>query len=499
MKIKKKYYTYIFIILCICSTSQIAAGEDDVLVKVAGRIITVNDFLRRSEYTVRPTYCKNNFNSDKKIILNSLIAEKLLAIEAGEDNPFINSTAVQTYLLGRKEQMMRYVLYNEEVKRNIKLDTLKIKNVYQYAGREYKISYVSVKDTHLVQQLKYELFDKKRTFEDALHYNYNLKKIPEKTITWNSIEHPLILDSLYTLDRKKGEVLGPLEFAKDHFMFIKINGWLNTPAITQKQYDNRYNSVKNVYEERASYEAYVEYVKTIMKDKKLSFNKDVFLSFSDIMGPIYMKSKNEQEKVFEEGVWDSKNLEMKYKNVKPRLDQIRNSKLFDFENKDWSVDDLLREIKKHPLVFREKKISKKDFGEQLQLAILDLVRDECLTKVAYARNYDKTEAVTNESRMWKDNLNSLYQKNKLLKESGKDSLFTTNYMSVLDKTLNPLIESLQKKYSDKIFINVDLFDRIKLTKIDLAVSYANSPFSQAVPTFPLVTTISKLNYGKPLK
>ena len=53
----------------------------DTLVLINNKVITKNDFLRRAEYTIRPTYCNSDNNVDKKIILNSLIAEKLYAIE----------------------------------------------------------------------------------------------------------------------------------------------------------------------------------------------------------------------------------------------------------------------------------------------------------------------------------------------------------------------------------------------------------------------------------
>ena len=112
--------------------------DDNVLVRIGDKTISLNEFLRRAEYTIRPAYCKNNTNVDKKVILNSLIAEKLLAMEAGEDNSFITNEKVKTFLLGRKEQAMRLFLYNDDVKSKVVLDTNKIKKAFKYAGREYQ-------------------------------------------------------------------------------------------------------------------------------------------------------------------------------------------------------------------------------------------------------------------------------------------------------------------------------------------------------------------------
>ena len=66
----------LFIILII--KSFLLGIDSDILVEINDRVITKNDFIIRSEYTIRPSYCKSNNQIHKKIILNSLIAEKLL-------------------------------------------------------------------------------------------------------------------------------------------------------------------------------------------------------------------------------------------------------------------------------------------------------------------------------------------------------------------------------------------------------------------------------------
>ena len=62
---------------CTNSSIEITDNHIDVLAIVDKKIITVNDFIKRAEYNVRPVYCSGNSYNDKKIILNSLIAEKI--------------------------------------------------------------------------------------------------------------------------------------------------------------------------------------------------------------------------------------------------------------------------------------------------------------------------------------------------------------------------------------------------------------------------------------
>ena len=60
---------------------KVSPASGNVLTSIGNRVITVNDYIKRCEYVPRPNYCKNNNYIHKKIALNSLIAEKLLALE----------------------------------------------------------------------------------------------------------------------------------------------------------------------------------------------------------------------------------------------------------------------------------------------------------------------------------------------------------------------------------------------------------------------------------
>jgi hypothetical protein len=67
---------------------------------------------------------------------------------------------------------------------------------------------------------------------------------------------------------------------------------------------------------------------------------------------------------------------------------------------------------------------------------------------------------------------------------------------VIKDYLNPYIDSLQNKYSDQIEVNVEEFNKIKLTRIDLITFEQNVPYPIMVPSFPQITTDHDLNYGK---
>ena len=77
---------------------QFIICNQDTLILINDKVITRDDFIRRSEYTIRPNYCKLSNNVHKKIILNSLIAEKLFAIENSKYE--IKKNNVSNYING---------------------------------------------------------------------------------------------------------------------------------------------------------------------------------------------------------------------------------------------------------------------------------------------------------------------------------------------------------------------------------------------------------------
>lgn len=490
-----RYKFFIGIICFIYANAYSFGTNDSILVAIDGKKITKNDFIRRAEFTIRPPYCKQDTYLDKKIILNSLIAEKLLAIEAEKSGVQLNIN-IENYLKSRNEQLMRMILINNKVKSNVSIDSAKVNNIFKYAGRDYSISYVSVKDSLIANQLKNELIVNKKHFDSTLIYNYGLKEIPTRNVQWNKVENYTILDSLFCMERFVGEVVGPIKAAKDQIIFLKINSYSDSPAITDSEYQNRLNSIKNSLEGRDLDKKFNDYVLNIMTNKKVEFNEKTFLAFTDFVAPIYLNQNKERENLLKEGVWNYKNEELKYLELQKNLSEINDELILKYNNENWDVNKLMSEIKNHPLVFREKKFANIDFGYQLQIAIMDLIRDKELTKIAYNNNYDTLNEVIHENEIWKDNFFALSVKYKILKMKGIESITNENFSNIMNDYLNPAVNELQKKYSNDILINFKIFNNINITRTDMAVSYSNSAFPAVVPEFPILTNKHNIDYAK---
>ena len=149
-------------------------------------------------------------------------------------------------------------------------------------------------------------------------------------------------------------------------------------------------------------------------------------------------------------------------------------------------------IKSHPLVFRKRKMNKGEFRSQLKLAIADLLRDEVITKLCYDKGFENDWRVELNVDLWKD----AYASRRFREIHGFNGSETNN--EILDY-LNPIVDSLQEKYSEKIKINMDIFENIQITSTDMFVTQRGLPYPIIVPSFPILTSDNRLDYGSKLE
>ena len=246
---------------------------------------------------------------------------------------------------------------------------------------------------------------------------------------------------------------------------------------------------------RKAQELYDKFILSVMKDKKIEFVPEVFYKIANLLGPIYIKTDKQKKENLNNTIWEKKRKEVDYSSTINKIKNLYNEPFFKVNNEIWTVKDFVDQANIHPLIFRKKRMKAIEFGQQLQFAIMDMIRDKYLTEEAYRREYDKINLVQRNVNMWKDNINYIYYKEKYLKSVLPDSASNLSYLMVLENYLNHFVDSLQNKYSSVIKIDVDKYNQIELTRIDMNVNYYNEAYSRVVPSFPIVTTDNKLNYG----
>ncbi len=483
MLAKKTKFCLILLIILFFSCQKPISEENifsgNILAMVKDRTISVNDFIRRCEYVPRPVYCKGDNYIHKKIALNSLIAEKILSIEFDRLN-FKNTEAQIAMVNGHKEQTMRHLMLKHFGYDKVKVDKDSINYLARLRNRVYKIRFISSvleNASNLPMGIRIDQLPKILNIESAIME----KEISKDDNMLNEVE-----DILFYSNPRMKTLYGPFRTDRNKVLYFEIKGWTTNPKITDMGKKESFLETENEYKKRTATRLYNAYVKRLMKDKRIDFNKEAFNQFSSKIANIYMIEKEKKEIALGNTLWGDDSIEdFKSFNI---LNDLNDNIILSYDNKQYTVSNILKIIKTHPLVFRNKDISKNMFENELKYALADLFRDIDITKKAYELGFHEQYDAIRIEEKWSDFINA-----KIIKNA-----FGFNSMAnkTPSKELISKIDTLQNSYSKYIKIDTDKFEKIDLLRTDMNVIYTNQPYSRVEPDFPILTTDHFLDYGK---
>jgi hypothetical protein len=312
---------------------------------------------------------------------------------------------------------------------------------------------------------------------------------PLKEMTWFERENQELHDAVFNPNIEKGQMLGPFRTDDDTFMLLKIIGWTDKIEITESDRELLWRDVQERLKEKKAKKKYLSWVSGLMQGKEMNLNSDVFYDYAEKISEYFFKMDSIKKNMLNQALWDDIEFDTNSFNVDNEVD--KNATILNYDGDSWTVEDLNDQLRFHPLVFRKRKMSRGEFPEQLRLAIADLIRDIEITKQCYSKGYDTHWSVELNTAMWRGSSNSkkylsrLRSKNKKIKNQEQWLTF-----------MNPKIDSLQEAYSNDIKINMGAFEKIKLTSTDMMVIQRGVPYPILVPSFPIVTSDNRLDYGK---
>ena len=473
----------IFFISLNCSDKNNIPLSADVLARVGDRVITTQDFIRRAEYTIRPDYCRQSNYIHKKIVLNSLIAEKLIAIEMSEKkDELIQSQYFHNYLTGRKEQSMRQIYYNDNFFSKTVVPDSTIEKLLPISGRSIDVNYINLPDLDAFNKIQ-ELLNQNFSLPD-IYNNIWGGEIPKRVINFFDKEPDFIHEQLFKKNIKKGQLIGPFANDDGSFLVMNIEGWTDKVSITATEQEIRWNDVKDMVKEKTAKIKYLKNIKKIMSGKKIDFNTTVFDQYAYEASKTYLQDVDSKKNAINKALWEEiENPKTVTLNNNSKL--LSDDVILEYDNKQWTVKDINQLIQSHPLVFRKRTIGKSQFRNQLKLSLADLLRDQSINKECYKIGLEKDWRVKSNVSMWRD----AYASKRFVSMSNKGS---NNNGTLL---YNDLIDSLQNKYSNRIKINTDVFEKTELTSTDMIVTQRGLAYPIIVPSFPILTSDDQLNYG----
>jgi len=481
------FISLLFFINISCDkTPTINLDQEVIIAKIENKVITVNDFLKRCEYSPRPAYCNGDNYIHKKIALNSLIAEKMLAVEFDRNKQAINENQ-RNFIEGRKEQLMRHLMLKKYGYEDIQLDSILLMQQYQLRKRTYEVEYV-IKNENVLKELnaKENIVTSK---ENAPVPSVN--NISSKNLSYNDQMVDSIRELLFSSGPELNQVYGPYIATDSTVFYMKVSGWITGVNISDQQKKDTWESVKNEMTEAQALKKYSSYISNLMRDKKIKYDERNFEIFAKLVSNVYKIEKFKKEKMIQSSIWESNNAVQietlnLAKNMKEKI-------ILHHDGKNWTINEIMSLIKKHPLVFRKKNINPNNFTNELKFSLADLFRDMHITKQGYDLGLDQNINVKSETNKWQDYIKSELIKTKYAKSFQKNS--NSNDRNNQYKLITNKIDSLQKAYSNKIKINTDKFEEIELLSIDLFGMYSNQAYNNLEPPFPILTDDHLLDYG----
>ena len=481
------FISLLFFINISCDkTPTINLDQEVIIAKIENKVITVNDFLKRCEYSPRPAYCNGDNYIHKKIALNSLIAEKMLAVEFDRNKQAINENQ-RNFIEGRKEQLMRHLMLKKYGYEDIQLDSIALLKQYQLRNRTYEVEYV-IKNENVLKELnaKENIVTAK---ENAPVPSVN--NISSKNLSYNDQMVDNIRELLFSSGPELNQVYGPYIATDSTVFYMKVSGWITGVNISDQQKKDTWESVKNEMTEAQALKKYSSYISNLMRDKKIKYDERNFEIFAKLVSNVYKIEKFKKEKMIQSSIWESNNAVQietlnLAKNMKEKI-------ILHHDGKNWTINDIMSLIKKHPLIFRKKNINPNNFTNELKFSLADLFRDMHITKQGYDLGLDQNINVKSETNKWQDYIKSELIKTEYAKSFQKNS--NSNDRNNHYKLITNKIDSLQKAYSNKIKINTDKFEEIELLSIDLFGMYSNQAYNNLEPPFPILTNDHLLDYG----
>lgn len=481
------FISLLFFINISCDkTPTINLDQEVIIAKIENKVITVNDFLKRCEYSPRPAYCNGDNYIHKKIALNSLIAEKMLAIEFDRNKQAINENQ-RNFIEGRKEQLMRHFMLKKYGYEDIQLDSIALLKQYQLRNRTYEVEYV-IKNENVLKELN--------TKENIVTAKENapvpsVNNISSKNLSYNDQMVDSIRELLFSSGPELKQVYGPYIATDSTVFYMKVSGWITGVNISDQQKKDTWESVKNEMTEAQALKKYSSYISNLMRDKKIKYDERNFEIFAKLVSNVYKIEKFKKEKMIQSSIWESNNaVQIETMNLAKNM---KEKIILHHDGKNWTINDIMSLIKKHPLIFRKKNINPNNFTNELKFSLADLFRDMHITKQGYDLGLDQNINVKSETNKWQDYIKSELIKTEYAKSFQKNS--NSNDRNNQYKLITNKIDSLQKAYSNKIKINTDKFEEIELLSIDLFGMYSNQAYNNLEPPFPILTNDHLLDYG----
>jgi parvulin-like peptidyl-prolyl isomerase len=413
----------------------LAQNEKDIIAKVGDKILTVDEFKYRFEFTPQINRKNSDNESAKDELLYTLIAENLFAIEAQRRGLDTLSVLKNNYIPLEK-MFLRDALYQREIADKVELNIKKFNEGLKLASYKCFVDYVFAVEQQNIDSA-YTLLKSNSNFDSLVTQLTNAEYVsePYEVVYGKMYEHAE--DAIYSLGIN--EFTKPIESPDGWYIFRLIS---KIPA-TFTSNDQKNSMVEKVVEGRVEDSIYNDFRTKFFADKRVTTNGSLFWYLAEGVQKLVLSIKTA------ENIEDGEKIPISNEQLSQFIQSLEKDSLdqdYIFFDKDpVSLRDFLRDFSFEGFYTYSTDLN--TIAAQLKSRSKRQIELELLTREAYKKGIASIPEVNISTELWKENyLATLLKRdivlNTELTETDIKEYFKTQESDTLSQSQYNIIEVL---------------------------------------------------------
>ncbi len=400
----------IFLLINIKGTAQ---DVNKYIGSVGNQKISEREFKIR--YELVPHLSRDQFSEDssKQDLLYSILAEKLLSLEANRLG-FDTTDYFKNSMQQIRDIYVRDALYKREIDSKVKISRQEIQKALIRYSESLEVKIISTEDSSAIfgyyKQLRMGAsFDSIEKISDPVEYDSNKAQIK---ITYGQMQDDNVEDTLYNL--KVGSFSSPVKTEGGWFIF-KLVGKSSRAALNAND-PNYDKTVLNIIRMRKSRIIGVKYLENFYKNKKAVVDSTLFLSLAGKITEILLDKKQNND-YGREGL-----LYLDEGNIIRILNELgtaSNEDLVHIEKNPIRVKEYLFSLVVYPFLIKDP--SFKNVAFELMANLNKYIQYKFLADEGFKEGLQNIPDVKEDINIWKDDYLA-----KMLKNTFRDSVHVSN-------------------------------------------------------------------------
>jgi parvulin-like peptidyl-prolyl isomerase len=283
-----KQLKYFFAVLFALSGILHAQTAEKYIGKAGNEKISEREFKIR--YELVPHLSRDQFSEDssKQDLANSIIAEKLLAIEANRLG--FDTTEYYKYSAQQiRDLLVRDALYNKVISAHVNISQQDIQEAIDRKSKSLELKIISAQDSLTIYDYYKKIqngvsFDSIEKYSDELEYDSNKAVVK---ITFGQMQDDFVEDTLYSL--RIGNCSSPIKTNGGWFIF-KLIGIKSTIPLNAKDPDYD-KTILSVIRMRKSRIIGLKYLGKFYKNKEAVVDSTLFIELTNKLSEILTQKK----------------------------------------------------------------------------------------------------------------------------------------------------------------------------------------------------------------